>query len=234
MSTPRVTYQSVKRTNVPHDTFIEEPSGTKFVVNNRITIKYPAKVVQWQKKLDDCETLLFKAENDSSLNVNVKSLKGNIYKFRRYLSVEGAYEEDCSRNNYNSKSSNKARGVLEKLSKMWNFDIDYDASKDEIVELICQAASRRFMRNERQRELYPALRTEHGFLDMDLESDDDDDSTYVPSVQSDDSEDNRNNVRQMARQRYDYESDDDSTYVGSNSTIGTFEESDEEEDYEFA
>jgi len=225
MSTPRVTYQSVKRTNVPHDTFIEEPSGTKFVVNNRITIKYPAKVVQWQKKLDNCETLLFKAENDSSLNVNVKSLKGNIYKFRRYLSIEGAYEDDCSRNNYNSKSSNKARGVLEKLSTMWNFDIDYDASKDEIVELICEAARRNLM-NERRV-------VQEAFVDMDLESDDDDDSTYVPSVQSDDSEYNRNNVRQMARQRYNYESDeDDSTYVGSESTVSTLEESDEE--YEFA
>lgn len=225
MSTPRVMYQSVKRANIAHDTFIEEPSGTKFVVNNKITIKYPEKVVQWQKQLDKCETLLFKAENDSALNVNVKSLKGNIYKYRRYLSVEGAYEDDCSRNNYNSKSSNKARGVLEKLSTMWNFDIDYDASKDEIVELICKAA-RRNLTNERRV-------VQEAFVDMELESDDDDDSSYVPSVQSDDSEYNRNNVRQMARQRYNYESDDDdSTYIGSNSTISSIGESDEE--YEFA
>ena len=199
MSTPRVMIQSVKRANVAHDTFIEEPSGTKFVVNNKITIKYPAKVVQWQKQLDNCETLLFKAENDSSLNVNLQSLKGRIYKYRKYLTVEGAYQDDLARNNYNSKAGNKARGVLEKLSKMWEFDIDYEASKEDIIEELMNAAA--VMMNTGRRPQREASQ-QNACLDMELQSDDDDDSTYVPSVQSDDSEYNRNNVRQMARQRY--------------------------------
>lgn len=228
MSTSRVMIQSVKRANVAHDTFVEEPSGTKFVVNNKITIKYPANVVKWQKQLDNCETLLFKAKNDLSLNVNVQSLKNRIYKYRKYLTVEGAYQDDCAKNNFNSKASNKARGVLAMLSDMWNFDIDYEADKEEIIEIICRAAAKR-VRNGRQLE-----QRQEAFVDMEFETDDDDDS-YAPSVQSDDdSEDNRNNVRQMARERYEYESDaDDSTYVGSNSTISTVEESDDEE-FEFA
>lgn len=232
MSTSRVMIQSVKRANVAHDLFIEEPSGTKFVVNNKITIKYPAKMVQWQKLLNDCETLLFKAENDNTLNVNVQSLKNRIYKYRKYMTVEGSYQEDLAKNNFNSKASNKARGVLAMLSDMWNFDIDYEAAdKEEIVEIICRAAAKR-VRNGRQAE-----QRQEAFVDMDVETDDDDDSSYVPSVQSDNSEYNRNNVRQMARERYDYESDaslspDDSTYVSCNSTISTLE--DDDMDYEFA
>ena len=237
----RLSTPSVKRTNVPKDTFVEEPSGTKFVVNNKITIKYPSQVCSWQSKLENAETLLFKAENsDSSLNLNVTSIKNSIRKYRRYLSIEGAYEDDLYRNNYNSKASHKARQVLEELSKKWDFDIDYEAKKEDIIEEIIGAV---VIRLDKGRKAKRELSQKRAFVDMELDSDDDD-STYVPSVQSDNSEDNRNNVRQMARQRYEYESDDDSTYIGSNSTISTVEESDAslspdddtdcDEDYEFA
>ena len=233
----RLSTPSVKRTNVPKDTFVEEPSGTKFVVNNKITIKYPSQVCSWQSKLENAETLLFKAENsDSSLNLNVTSIKNSIRKYRRYLSIEGAYEDDLYRNNYNSKASHKARQVLEELSKMWSFDINYELSKTEIIEELINAAA--VMMNTGRRAQREASQ-QNTFVDMELQSDDDDDSTYVPSVQSDDSEDNRNNVRQMARQRYNYESesdDDDSTYIGSNSSISTSEDIEEyyTRDYEFA
>lgn len=225
----RVTTPSVKRTNVPYDTFVEEPSGTTFVVNNKITIKYPSQVCSWQTKLQNAETLLFKAENSSALNLNVASIKNSIRKYRRYLSIEGAYEDDLCRNNYNSKASHKARQVLEELAKMWSFDIDYDSSKNDIIEELIQAAAVMINNGRRAQRAVQ----QNAFVDMELYSDDDTDSTYVPSVQSDDSEDNRNIVRQMARQSYNYQDDDDSTYIGSNSTISTVEESDDE-DCEFA
>lgn len=207
---------SVRRTNVPRDIFVEEPSGIKFIVNNKITIKYPANVVKWQKQLANCETLLFKAQYDTSLDINITSLKASISKYRRYLSQEGAYEDDLARNNFNSKAGNKCRGVIDIIAFQLGLNIDYEMhSKEEIVEII----TNKFSNNQ------------SAFVDMDLEHDSDSDSDYAPSVQTDNSEENRNNVRQMARQSYDYDSDD-STYIGSDSTVSTVTSADMDIDYQ--
>jgi hypothetical protein len=106
------------------------------------------------------------------------------------------------------------------IAFQFGLNIDYDMhSKEEIVEII----TNKFTNNQ------------SAFVDMELEDDSDDDSTYVPSVQSDNSEENRNNVRQMARHSYDYQSDaDDSTYIGSDSTVSTVTSCDMNIEYQLA
>lgn len=211
---------SVRRTNVPRDTFVEEPSGINYIISSKSVLNNPALIQKWQDKVQNLELMVFKAENCNANNINVKSLKSSIYKYRRYLSIPGAYEEDCVKNNNNSKLGCKSRGILETLIK--SCDLNIDLVNDSKVDIIRELSIR--IHNLDSNDI----------TNMELNSDDeDDDSSYSPSVQSDDSEENRNNVRQMARQSYEYESDgDDSTYIGSDSTVSTVTSADMDIDYQ--